>query len=255
MIPQILPLTRPLIVFDLETTGTDTDKHRIVQFGFQLYTAEGLVKEYECLVNPGTPIPPEVTEVHGISDADVADALTFAQLAPNLAPHFVDCDFGGKNVRFDLRMFEAEMRRAGVSWNYATARIIDAERLEQLAVPRSLSHLYKKYTGEELVGAHGALADVRASAAVIFHQLSVHKEVLPLDLDKLHELQWPGRIDLEGKFVFKNGVATCMFGKYRGHRMTAIPPDYWRFILKSDFSAEIKALANNALRGLYPEAK
>lgn len=303
MLHELLSLTRPLIILDLETTGVDTEKDRIVELAFQIYTDKGMVKEHACYVNPGIPIPAEATAVHGITDESVKDANMFAPLGSNIAPRFVNCDFGGKNVRFDLRMLESEMRRAMIRWDYADARILDAERFEQLAVPRSLSHLYAKYTGktrarfyaiakdgtrEEITdlywfeengvhsfdnistagerieiiienvgqpheGAHGALADVKASAAVLYHQLTVYP-VLPRDLDKLHELQWPGRIDVEGKFIFKNGVATCTFGKYRGQSMRSISPDYWRFIIKNDFRAELKALAENALKGVYPEA-
>lgn len=276
MLHEILQLDRPLILFDLETTGT-TDGSRIVEIGFQVYTREGVTKEWNSLVNPEIPIPAEVAAIHGITDEMVkvcrfcgkpaehhphdnpgiipcltfGPILTFAQLAPNLAVGFQDCDYGGKNVRFDLRIFDSEMRRVGVPWSYADAKVIDAERLEQIAVPRTLSHLYEKYTGQKHDSAHRALDDVKASAAVLFHQLQ-HHPTLPRNLNDLHELQWPGRIDSEGKFVVRNGEVVCTFGKHRGARIQLIPPDYWRYMLKNDFPAELKALAENALKGVYP---
>lgn len=254
MLHEILTLDRPLIIFDLETTGV-VEGSRIVEIGFQLFTREGLTKEWGSYVNPEIPIPPETTAVHGITDDLVKDAPTFHTLAPNLVLGFNNCDYGGKNVRFDLRIFESEMKRVGVQWHYRDAKVLDAERLEQLAVPRTLSHLYEKYTGKKHEGAHRAVDDVRASTEVLFHQLRVHSAVLPANLTDLHELQWPGRIDTEGKFIIREGAVYCTFGKYRNLKIQAIPPDYWRFILKSDFSSEIKDIANNALKGVYPEVR
>jgi DNA polymerase-3 subunit epsilon len=191
MIHQLLTLTRPLFVLDCETTGLDVTKDRIVEIGFQRWTAEGMDKEWRTLVNPTVPIPLEVTKVHGITDGAflrcrqcghehnrhplalepvgiVGDHLVearikcdefkpwprFAQIAARLGTGLSGCDFAGKNIRFDLRLIAAEMARASVEWSYAGARIIDAERLEQLAVPRTLSHLHEKYVGMKHDGAH-----------------------------------------------------------------------------------------------------
>lgn len=279
MIHQLLTLTRPLIVLDTETTGTDTAKDRIVEIGFQVWTAEGMTKEWRSLVNPGIPIPEAATKVHGITDEHVVlgcrlcgrTAMThhdsggacpefkpvprFKDLAANLAKGFADCDWAGQNVRYDLRMTAAEMQRAGVEWSYVGARIIDSSRLEALAVPRSLSHLHEKYVGMKHDGAHGALSDVRASTTVIAHQLQTHA-ALPRDLDALHAAQWPGWIDGEGKFRFVDGVP-CFgpWGKYAGQPMRKADMGYWDFILKSDFSADIKALASAAKLGRFPEAR
>lgn len=251
-INELLLLDRPLVGLDLETTGL-TDDARIVELSFQVWTTGGMTREWSSCINPEMPIPPGVMDIHGITDENVFGAPTFGLLAPNLATGFSNCDFAGKNVRFDLRILETEMRRVKVPWNYAAAKILDAERLEQIAVPRSLSHLYEKYTGQKLEGAHGSLADITASMIVICRQLEEHRDTLPRDLGKLHELQWPGRIDVEGKFIFRNGSVICTFGKYRQQRIQAIPPDYWRFVLQKDFSAEIKVIAANALLGVYPE--
>jgi DNA polymerase-3 subunit epsilon len=147
------------------------------------------------------------------------------------------------------------MQRAGVSWSYVDARIIDAERLEQLAVPRTLSHLHEKYTGAKHDGAHGALSDVRASITVIGHQLQVH-DALPRDLDALHAAQWPGWIDGEGKFRFVNGVACFgQWGKYAGKPMIKADKGYWDWVLTAEFPADVKVLAAAAKLGKFPEQK
>ena len=278
MIHQLLNLTRPLLVLDTETTGVDVQNDRIIEFAFQCFEPEkGMTKEYRTLVNPGIPIPASATKVHGITDADMRrcqvcgmeqgdtdrhvglgdDAhefkpvYTFKQLAANLAKGFTGCDFAGQNVRFDLRILAAEMQRAGVAWSYAGARIVDSSRLEALAVPRSLSHLHEKYVGLKHDGAHGALSDVRAAATVISKQLEAHAS-LPRDLDKLHAEQWPGELDEGGKFKLVGGVAICQFGKWRGKPMQDIPIDYYDWLLKSDFPADVKTLAAEAKMGRFP---
>src|ERR1017187_5294022 len=282
MLHKLLNLTRSCFAVDAETTGTDTQSDRIVEIGFQEWTADGMVKSWSSRVNPGIPIPPAATAVHQITDADMlkcqkcgmgrmdtdrhvhlgddahefVPAYTFKQLAPNLAKGLVDCDYAGQNIRFDLRILAAEFARAGVQWSYAGSRIIDSGKLEQLAVPRSLSHLHEKYTGAKHDGAHGALSDVRAAATVITKQLETH-DTLPRDLDALHNLSWPGYIDSDGKFTMVSGVATVMFGKYRGKPMRAVDRDYWTWMssAKSEFSDEIKRIANDAARGVFTEEK
>ncbi|MCR4301833.1 MAG: DUF3820 family protein [Sulfuricaulis sp.] len=272
---ELLTLERPLFVFDTETTGVDTKTDRIVELGFQQWTADGMVKEYRTLVNPGVPIPTGATAIHHITDEMVrqctickqthtmADTIetcnepkfppTFKQLAANLAKGFSNCDFAGANVRFDLRILTAEMKRAGVEWNYAGARIVDCGRLEQLAVPRNLGSLHEKYTGAKHDGAHGALSDVRASTTVIVKQLEAHGK-LPRDLDQLHEVQWPGMLCDGGQFRMVNGIATCQFGKWRGRAMRDIPIDYFDWLMRSDFPADVKALATDAKLGKFPDA-
>lgn len=255
MIHTLLNLTRPLFVVDTETTGTDVKTDRVVELGFQQWIAEGMIKEWRTLINPRIPIPAAASKIHGIYDADVATALTFSQLAANLAKGFSACDYAGKNVRFDLRILAAEMERAQQPWSYADARIIDNDRLEQLAEPRDLGSMHKKYLGAKHDGAHGALSDVRASAAVLVEQLRVH-ESLPRDLDLLHAKQWPGWIDSDGKFRFVDGVPCFTgWGMHANKPMRQAPTGYWDFILKGTFSAEVKALASAAKLGKFPEMK
>jgi DNA polymerase-3 subunit epsilon len=320
VIHKVLNLTRPLFVVDTETTGLDVKNDRIAEFGFQEWVGAGpckncenqltafksgsiaelpktcefcnmtgrieggMIKEWRTLVNPGVPIPPSVTKIHGITDEmvrgcrlcsrsaayhDLEEAVDdmgqrctgfkpwprFADLAESLATGLSNCDFGGQNPRFDLRITSSEMSRSGVTWSYAGARIVDSRQLEQIAVPRHLGDLHKKYTGHKHDGAHGALSDVRAAATVIFHQLQTYPE-LPRDLDVLHAAQWPGMIDPDGKFAFVDGVA-CFgrWGKYAGKPMKVADPGYWDFILKNDFSPEAKAIAADAKLGKFPEQK
>ena len=279
MLNNLFTLIRPLFVVDTETTGTDTQKDRIVELGFQRWDASGMTKEWRSLINPGMSIPESATKIHGIDDSrmkrcNVCDCYDddvapdrcrcerfrpipyFRDLAANLAGGLVNCDFAGKNVRFDLRILSASFARASVAWSYQGARIIDAERLEQLVAPRTLSHLHYKYTGQEHEHAHGALSDAQASTRVIMAQLEAYVS-LPRDLDALHALQWPGWIDSEGKFRFDvDGVPRFgPWGKYAGQPMRSVDAGYWDWMLKGDFSAEMKALAADAKLHKFPTQK
>lgn len=274
MIVDLLTLTRPFIIFDLETTGFRPDD-RVIEIGFQIYGPEGMMKEWRALINPLMPIPPGATAVHGISDAMVKGCrecgqgkdnhligdsckeflpcFTFAQLAPNLAMGFSGCDFGGKNVRFDLGKMAEEMARVNVPWSYAGARVICADRLEQLAEPRNLSALYTRRTSKAPLKAHSALDDVQMTAEVLDAQFRTFEQ-LPRDLDALHKLQWPDWIDSEGKFRFLDGVPKCWFGKrYKGQDMRTIPTDFYTWMLGQNFSPEVKAIAADAVAGKFPQ--
>jgi DNA polymerase-3 subunit epsilon len=180
----------------------------------------------------------------------------FSQIAEKLARGLTDCDFAGKNVRFDLRILSSEFARAGVRWEYASARIVDADRLEALLHPRDLSTLYRKYTGKELEGAHGALSDVAGSVEVICAQLEAPNTPWPpQDLDALHRLQWKNWIDPDYKFAFDDEGVPCFtrWGKHALRPMREVPVDYYDFILKSDFSPDVKRIAGEAKLGKFPE--
>lgn len=254
-------MNRTFIVFDLETTGVTVEEDRIIEIGFELYESfphflkKEKKQEWSHLVNPGIPIPKHIQELTTITDEDVKGKPLFGALAANISKGFSNCDFGGKNIRFDLQILFAEMRRNGVDWSYRGAKIVCAERIEQVTNPRTLSHLYEKYTGTKLEGAHAALNDVKASTTVLIEQIKRYQH-LPHDLDQLHDLQWPGWIDAEGKFRFnKEGVPICSFGKHRNLPMNKIPNDYWKWLTKANFPFEIKELADNALKGIFPERK
>lgn len=281
MITDLLKLTRPLVILDTETTGIDVAKDRIIEIGFRLHGPEGL-KQWRSLINPGVPIPPESTEVHHITDAMVQSCKTcgapidghpvgshiedtvapcitpspwpsFIQIAKRLAAGFTGCDFAGKRVRFDLQITAAEMTRSKVEWSYKEARVIDVDRLENLGEPRDLSALYKRRVGKDPVNAHSALDDVGMTEELLEAQLVLFEQ-LPRDLDELHALQWPGWIDAEGKFRRRaDGVICCAFGKHTRLPIKKIPLDYWKYIRKSDFSAEIKLLAAEAMAGRFPQ--
>lgn len=249
---ELLPLSRKLFVLDTEATGNNPEQDRIIQIAFEEWGPEGLKREKKIFVNPQIPIPPKITKLTGIIDEMVKDAYTFAQMAGNVARGMAECDFAGQTVRFDLRIISAEMDRAKQDWNYVGARIIDSNRLEALAIPRDLSTLYEKYTGEKLEGAHDALIDVVGARRVIEGQMATHAH-LPRTLDEIHAKSWEGYIDVEGRFRLIEGVAIVNFGKWKGKPMRVVERDYWKYIQREKFSNEIKQLAFEALMGRFPD--
>ncbi len=260
---EVLSLTRPMLGLDLETTGVDSSA-RIVEIGLEIMMPGRPVKEYRTLVNPGCPIPPDATAVHGITDAMVADAPTFEALADNLLKGFTGADFAGYNVRFDLRTMAAEFRRFRRTWDYEGARVIDGLRLWQVVEGRSLEHAIKRWLGtpqgvaarEDLAAsadradkAHNALYDVTHSTRVIAAQILAGD--LSRDLDILHELCSPGWFDAEGKFVWKGDRLHLSFGKHRG-REASTEPGFLQWMLRNDFSPKVKDACRLILAGNYP---
>lgn len=277
MIHLILNLTRPLFVLDAETTGLNKQSARIVELGFQRWEAVGMTREWRSPLNPGVPIPREAAEIHGftnefitgcrrcgkpaddfehseLGDCQFAGWPMFRHIAVQLAQLLTNCDYAGKNIRYDLGVLSTEFFNANVEWTITGARIIDIDRLEAIATPRNLAALYEKYTGDKHEEAHGALADVRASTTVIVKQFETHN-VLPRNLDELHKLQWPGWITTDGSVRMRNGIPTMMFGKHRERPMKEVPLSYWDWILsaKADFGPDMKELARQAKLGKFPE--
>lgn len=313
MLAQLLGSNRPLILFDLETTGLQRDEARIVELAHEVHRPDGTIAAFHTLVRPGVPLGAS-SAVHGISEADLLacqichapleghptaedllDGLlsteckspkppyTFIALAQNLARGYSNCDFAGKNIRYDLGVMAAEMGRAKVPWSFAGARILDADRLEAALEPRSLADLYARRIGRRADGAHRAHHDVRMTAEILEDQLRggglrarllarllvvcpdpalvrdamaeiwPEPTALPRDLDALHEMSWPGWVDSEGKIrKDKDGVARLAFGKHRDLDVRRVPGDYWKFMLRGDFSEEVKGIVRGIIAGRIP---
>jgi DNA polymerase III epsilon subunit-like protein len=282
-------LTRPLCALDLETTSVDPQQARIVQVAFVMrYPDDTPPLRWSTLVNPRVPIPAEAHTVHGIADAKVqgcrtcggesthpqhrvsrpdADGChafkpwpTFAAIAANLASGLVDCDYAGFHVRYDLRVLEAEMARAGVEWTYQGARILDGHRLWQVLSPRTLSDACRHWLGREPSDAHDAVADAHDALAIIDTQIEALSALSEgLTLDDIHASQWPDdakNIDPDGKFQWgPDGEAVLAFGKLQGTRLrdaAKIDRGFLQWMLGKDFSPVAKRIARDALAGTFP---
>jgi DNA polymerase-3 subunit epsilon len=254
-----LHLTRPIAFFDLETTGKYPERDRIVEVTVRKFLPNDDVVSFSSLVNPGCAIPAEASAVHGISDADVKDAPSFASLAPELAELLAACDLGGYNVKkFDIPLLTAEFKRLGMAFPLEGRRIIDPQIIFFQREKRDLAAAYQFFTGQTLQGAHRAGTDVDAVVAVLLGQLDRYAD-LPTSLDELHALcdqREPSWIDAQGKLVWVQGEACIGFGKKAGKSLrwlAANEPDYLGWIIRSDFPEDVKAIVRAAGRGKFPK--
>ena len=252
MIHDLITLERPLISVDLETTGIYPNVDRIVQIGLLKLYPDGELNEWETLIDPDIHIPDNASAVHHITDATVKDAPYFKDIAPVLYKGFQGCDFCGYNCKsFDIRFFIEEFRRCGI--NFVPGCIVDSFLIFKKYSPRNLSAALKHYTGKDLLDAHSALADARASMQVLREQLLQHKD-LPRNIAEIERCFKGGgnNVDDEGKLVWKNGEVVINFGAKAGTTLKQCDPAYLQWILRSNFSAEVKAIITKALAGKYP---
>ncbi|MFQ5536123.1 MAG: exonuclease domain-containing protein [Gemmatimonadota bacterium] len=247
-------LERPLVFFDLETTGLNLQKDRIVELALIKVTPQGDVLERVRRFNPGIPIPPEASAVHGLTDEDVAHEAPFCARARALAQLLEGCDLAGFNVRrFDVPMLVNEFRRCGVDFSLEGRRIIDMQNIFHREEPRDLSAAARFYLGREHEEAHTALGDIRTSAAVLGAQLQKYPH-LPRDLDGLHdycEEYAPTRTEVDRWFSIENGERVFRRGKHQGRTLSEVArtePDYLRWMLKApDMDPDVQAIVRDAL--------
>ncbi len=251
--------SRPLVFFDLETTGTDRMQDRIVEIAALKISPGGGVETFDRRVNPGIPIPRESTVVHGISDADVADCPKFPAIAAEVEAFFAGADLAGYNIRgFDVPLLLKEFERSSLPFPLEGRRIVDAQTIYFRKEPRDLTAAVRFFAGREHAGAHAALADVVASAEVLAGQLARYED-LPRSSSGLHEFTMPdeGRwVDPDKRFSWRHGQAVFAFGENRGKKLKDVAdsnPGYLQWILRADFPAPAKRIVEEALKGKFPE--
>lgn len=238
-------LKNPIIFFDLETTGVDTESSRIVEIACIKIMPNGDKEVKEYLINPSIPIPKEASDIHGITNDIVKDKPTFKQISASLRSWFQDCDLGGFNSNnYDIPLLSAELVRAGlepINWN---PNLLDAFSLYRYLFPNTLSDVYKRLTGKELEGAHGALADIEATIEIVEKLNSENKSVDEIDImlqgDNL-------RVDLAGKlYKCKEGIVRYAFGKDKDKSLKN-EPGFARWMLNQSFPKETKDKINEIL--------
>lgn len=240
-----LNLKRPLVIFDLETTGTNTSHDRIVEISLLKVNPDGHEEIRTYRVNPTIPIPPEVTAIHGISDADVADKPTFKELAAELNNFLKECDFGGFNSnKFDFPMLVEEFYRVGIEFEVEKRKFIDAQRIYHFKEPRNLKAAFRFYCDRELDNAHSAEADTLATWAVLKAQLERYEDI-PHDIDGLHRMSGQNNLaDLAGRLVFNhNQEVVFNFGKHKGKKVVDVftaEPNYYNWMMENDFPMQTK---------------
>lgn len=260
MPPSKLPLklTRPLAVFDIESTGASPRGDRIVELAIVLLLPDGRRETHTFRVNPEMPIPEEASRIHGIRDADVAACPTFRDIAPRVQEILAGCDLAGYNmVRFDLVMLMEEFQRAGLAFDADGRRLIDAQRIFHRREPRDLSAALAFYCGELHLNAHGAEADVFATIRVLEGQYERYAD-LPHDVEALHEYcnpKRPGWVDQAGRLRWEGNEVVLNFGRKKGVALRTLvrsEPDFIKWILKSDFPADTRRIVADAMQGIWP---
>ena len=268
-----LNLTKPLVIFDLETTGLDLVKDRIIQISYIKVSPNGEEERGDELINPEKPIEPIITQLTGISNEDVKDKPTFKQLAQTLADKFKGCDFAGFNSNnFDIPLLAEEFLRADIDFDFSKCRMIDACTIFRKMERRNLASAYKFYCGrkmEEDFEAHRADQDTEATYRVLMGQLDKYapganedeEKVLENDMDKLAEFsKQNNNVDFAGRIIWgevkdRNGnpvldkdgkpkmTEVFNFGKHKGLPVAdvlRIDPGYYSWILSGDFTYNTK---------------
>ena len=235
-----LKLKRPIIFFDLETTGVDTAHDRIVEISMVKVEPDGSKQVKTRRINPEMPIPAEATAVHGITDEDVKGEPTFKQIAKSLAKFIEGCDFGGFNSnRFDLPMLVEEFLRAGVDVDFKKRKFVDVQNIFHKMEQRTLVAAYKFYCDKDLTDAHSAEADTKATYEVLMAQLDRYPD-LQNDINALAEFSARGETaDYAGRIVYNDkGEEVFSFGKHKGRVVSEVfqeEPSYYAWMMNGDF--------------------
>ncbi len=235
-----LKLKKPIAFIDLETTGINVATDRIVEISILKIDPGNRKDTITIRVNPGVPIPPESTAIHGITDEDVEDAPGFSQVAKNLAHLLEGCDLAGYNAgRFDIPLLAEEFLRANVDFDLKRCRIVDVQTIFHKMEQRTLSAAYKFYCNKELTDAHSAEADAHASFEILEAQLDRYK-ALENDVEFLADFSFHNRnADFAGRIIYdENGVEVFNFGKHKGKPVEQVlqeEPSYYAWMMNGEF--------------------
>ena len=237
-----LKLTRPIAIFDLETTGLNITTDRIVEIAIIRVEADGSESEFLRRVNPGMPIPPEVSAIHGIFDEDIADAPTFEAIANEVVQFIGDSDLAGYNSnKFDIPVLAEELMRAGCDFDISSRRFVDVQNIFHKMEQRTLAAAYQFYCEKPMENAHNALYDARVTLDVFRAQLDRY-DSLENNVDYLSTFSKAGNynlLDFAGRLAInEHGEGMYNFGKHKGktiREIMRIEPGYYGWMLDADF--------------------
>lgn len=244
-----LQLERPIAFFDLETTGLNISQDRIIEIGIIKIDPDQTESSYVKRINPQMPIPQESIDIHGITDADVKDCPTFAELAPEIKAFIGDADLAGYNSnKFDIPFLLEQFLKHDIPFEMEGRRYIDVQNIFHRMEQRTLAAALKFYCGQELNDAHSAEADARATYDILKAQIERYDEINN-DIDFLQDFSVTGKhkkIDFVGRVALnENGEVIYNFGKHKGKTLKEVfdvEPGYHRWILDNDFPLYTKKI-------------
>ncbi len=254
-----LELDRPLVVFDIESTGINPRHDRIIELAAIRIEPDGTETSKCWLLNPGVKIPPETTAIHSITDDDVKDCPTFAEKIDEIEEFFRECDLSGFNCdRFDIPCLEEEFARAGRNLCEGARRHVDVQRIYHKMEPRDLTAAVRLYCGRDHVGAHGAEADARATLDVLKAQMERYPQLprTTAAMDGYLAPRDPLNADRRGLLRWVNGELCVNFGQKKGTKLTdlfARERSWLKWFVKGDFEADARMIVKDLLdRGCLP---
>jgi len=242
-----LNLKRPIAFLDLETTGINVTNDRIVELSVLKISPNGKEEWMSTRVNPEIPIPLKTTAIHGITDADVANAPVFKEVAKNLAAFLEGCDLAGFNaIKFDIPLLAEEFLRVNIDFNFRKRKYIDVQVIFHKKEQRTLAAAYQFYCNKPLIDAHSSKADTQATYEVLKSQLDRYDD-LENDIEKLAELSaFNTNVDFAGRIILdEKGVEVFNFGKHKGRGVEEVfaeEPAYYSWMMNSDFPLYTKKM-------------
>ena len=261
-----ISLTRPLVFFDVETTGLNVGKDKIIELALLKINPDGSEEERVWRFNPEMPISKEAEAVHGICNADLKEEPIFAEIADSILTFLENCDLAGYNSnKFDLPLLVEEFLRVDKEFDLMDRQCIDVQNIFHKMEPRNLSAAYRFYCQKELTNAHQALADSRATFEILKGQLAkyegkTHEDAktkrittLKNDVKTLSDFTREHRtVDFAGHIVFNdNDDEVFNFGKYKGvpvKNVFIIEPPYYDWMMKADFPLYTKKIISRIYR-------
>ncbi|MEM6846013.1 MAG: 3'-5' exonuclease [Bacteroidota bacterium] len=252
-----LKLKNPLVFFDLETTGVNVTRDRIIEYSFIKVFPNQPTETITQRINPMIPIPEETSLIHGLYYEDVKDAPTFKEVARNLHKFLEGCDLAGFNIiKFDVPMLVESFLRENIEFDVSRKKLVDAQKIFHLMEKRTLSAAYKFYCQKDLEDAHSAEADTQATLEVLLAQVQRYNEqtvvdfqgnqvgVIRNDVESLHKVSTTKMVDLAGRFTFNNdGAEIINFGKHKNklvEDVLASEPAFYDWMMKGDFPLDTK---------------
>ena len=241
-----IKLDQPFLVLDIEATGDQINKDRIVEIAMIKTFPDGKEEVYDRRINPEIPIPLNISEIHGIYDLDIKDCPTFKDVSAEIKSFIGDSNLCGFNSnKFDIPMLEEEFLRAGLESGFENKKLVDVQNIFHKMEKRTLGAAYKFYCGKEIENAHSAIDDARATLEVLKAQTKKYNE-LESDVPFLSDFSKANKasVDYAGRIILnKENEALINFGKHKGKLVTAVfekEPGYYSWILRGDFSQNTK---------------